>query len=237
MSYAYDTLTRAHRVQGLYRRDRDLFTPGWTPSLDEVWWDGNYAATYGTQVTVTGSQTITETAMPPEYHITSPSSIAANDLNCILFPRTISTGQTYGCYVRARSTNSNFWMGALMFTDGTTTSSNVASSMAYVNTNGSILQGMWHGTITNLNANGGETTVLPFDVNQLVDRSTWLLRITYVSANTFNAGFAGYKNAITKATGDVSKTMTPTHVGFGWSTWGQAPSAAEWHVGPIFRIA
>lgn len=224
-------------TRGPSLRDRNSYTPGWieAPS-DEVWWNGNAAAA-GTVVTVTGSQTLTEAVYPrPQVAVTSIASISANDFNCLLFPRTISTGQTWACLIRNQTTTTNaFLMSCLVFTDGTSSTSNVVSSMGYQNTNGAFHHGCWNGTLTNVNTATGETSLL----GSFWKRGYWLYTLTYVASNSFNAGFNIPGNVLTdgRQSGNTAKTMTPTHVGLAWSNWGMSPGVPEVDFGPIFRIA
>lgn len=236
MTYGYDLLTRRRTARNPYLRDRNLFTPGYADTADGVWWRGT-DLTRGITVTVTGSQTLTETASPrPGLVASSIASISVNDLNCVLFPTTLATGQTWRTLIRLQATGNAFLMGALVMTDGTTGASNAVGSLLYHNNNGvDIRLAGIHGTLTALSSTVGDAAV----ASAAWWNSTYVLDLTYSAANTFvtQLRFGNAAGSEVQSSGNISKTITPTHVGVGWSNWGGTPTAPEVHFGPVYRIA
>lgn len=229
-------LASRRSTRGLLLRERALLAPD-AINLDEaIWWGGNDLGT-GTTLTITGGQTIAETARfnnNPKLSVTAISGVSANDMNCVLFPRTIAVGQVWRCRVRLKGTNNVFTMSMLGFTDGVVGTSNVVTAFRYINNSSSqTLSDAWHGTLTALTT-GTSSTILSPAAN--VD-STFIVEIEYVSANTFAVRYRDESRAVWQAITGISKTMTPTHIAVGWSNWGGAGSTREVHFGPVYRVA
>lgn len=223
---------------GLTRRERNMLTGGYVASGDNVWWNGTDLTRRGTTVTVTGSQTITENASPyPYLNVTSISSISANDLNSVLFPATLAAGQRWRCNVRAQtsSTTGVFLMASLLFTDGTTSSANMAANVAYHNTSGTHICQGWGGTLT---ATSGITTGIASSYAALAQNSLMMLELEYVSSNTFSQRlYSADGHSLIFEQTSWSRTITPTHVGVAWSNYGTSPTSPSCEFGPIYRAA
>lgn len=229
-------LASRRSLRGPQTRERLLLAPEAVSLDDGVWWNGNDLGT-GTTLTITGSQTIAESApfsAEPKLSVTAISGISANDLNCVLFPRTIATGQVWRCRVRLKGTNNIFTMSMLGFTDGVIGTSNAVGALRYINnaSSQSFSQGQ-HGTLTNLATNVSPTLLVPA---ANVD-STFITEIEYTSANTFAVRYRDESRALWYEVTAIAKTMTPTHIAVGWSNWGGAGSTREVHFGPVYRVA
>ncbi len=103
-------------------------------------------------------------------------------------------------------------LGGLLFTDGTTTAANAVWGGRNYNASEVPIMVTIHGTLTAM-----ATVVLnsisatPPDMH---------MRLTYSAANTFQYHVSLDGINFTQLGSDVSKTMTPTHGGFGSSTYG-----------------
>jgi hypothetical protein len=231
---AADLLTRRRTNRGPDLHDRNLLTPGYLDApLDEMWWDGA-AAGRGTLVVVGGSQTIVETAEPPRLTVSAISGIGNNAYNAVLFPRTISTGQTWACMVRNQTSNNAFLFGAIIFTDGVTAGSNVVTCSVYQNVDVTMQHLCHHGILSNASANTGAGAILG---SAWFRRSPLRLTLTYVAANSFNARVDLWGGNEPRTTGNAAKTMTPTHVGVAWTNNGGSPTTPSLEFGPIYRTA
>lgn len=235
MTLLYERARRTG-LRGEQVHDRELYAVGAIDVPQSVWWEGHDVGR-GTLVQVTGSQTLTEQPFDPkpELEVTSVAGASANDLNVLLYPFTLNTGQTWRTTARLGIISGTaFLMAALVMTDGTTAGSNVVTSMMYRNSNGAIHHGGWNGTLTGVSTATGDAQVF---------FSTWaasefVLQLAYTAANTFVGNFyIGGQSTNVKTSGNISKTMTPTHIGIGWSNWGTAPSVPEINFGPIYRVA
>lgn len=209
--------------------------PPWDNAADKVWWRGN-TLSKGTTVTVTGSQTLTEVPGNfPRLDVSNIASVSANDLNTVLFPRTISVGQVWRCWVRVQtSSNNQFLMGALMFADGVTSAANFAGNVLYYNTNGTFICQGFTGTLT---AASPLTSAVSLG-DGTMKRAGFILELEYAAVNTFSQRIYGADGvtAIFAQTGWAA-TLTPTHVGVAWSNWGNTPTTPSVHFGPIYRHA
>ena len=127
------------------------------------------------------------------------------------------TPTTFPVTLESRTTvmagqDANFPFVGLCFTDGTATSSNIAAKL-HGNNNARWGGGEAGGTITSADF------VNPV---QISDRSGVLyIRIIWTAANTFEGNYSlNGSNWSTFGTGTLSRTMTPTHIGFTVSTYG-----------------
>lgn len=230
------TEQRASRrsLRAIDLRDWALIAPDAVDSADRLLWGNRIGRTELVQPT--GSQTEVETL--GELTVSSIASISANDLACRLWPATIATGQKWRCKIRLKATSQDFLMAALVFTDGTLTTSNLVSAFAYINNGVDQYNGAnAHGTVTNVATLTGDSTIS--GVPSL--DSVHVFELEYTSANTFAARFFRYGDhglftSLLAITG-TAKTMTPTHVGVGWSNWGDTPTAPVVTFGPVYRAA
>src|SRR3990172_7689442 len=109
-------------LQALYHRQYEI---GADPDTNDVYWDGDDAAS-GTTVTVTGSQTIIEEGGLLSVRFDGQ---AANDLNCLLFARTLAIGSRWRTTARTFTRAHDFTMAALVMTDGVIGTSNSVAAM------------------------------------------------------------------------------------------------------------
>lgn len=185
---------------------------------DDVNWDGNDVAA-GTTLTVTGSQTITEGDGMVSVNYTGQS---ANDLNAVIFARTISVGDKWRVPTRLLASNAdtNFSMIGVVFADGTASTSAISGGMFYIQAAADHMEPI-DGTFGSV--------VLPQSITftpYLQGFGPWVwFEIEYVSSNTFRTrlsldGLSFLDMGTTEAT-----TLTPTHVAIVWSKWGTAGTA------------
>lgn len=195
--------------------------PGWmswfagTTSSTEFYWDGDDVSSF-TEQTVSGSATWAEGG---NLALASVSNQTADDASAILIAKTINTGDAWMVAVNTQapgsdsggSTSSIRGMGIVM-TDGTSTTSNCVIGhiqLDYTVSTGPLLVGR-HGTLTNYQGGAPWVSQVQYAV-----MGGWLfLKLTYVSANTFRleVGPSPYQLSAFGES-DISKTMTPTHIG------------------------
>jgi hypothetical protein len=196
--------------------------PGWLGRFAGItdttnfFWDGDDKASF-TEVDVTGSTTWTESGNGLISCLVS--GMTSGDINTLLIAKTISTGDSW--YVPIMGVLGHNISGVLqagvVFTDGTSSTSNAVAAIPQFGLAASgtgdptsLLAGR-HGTLTAL-------TNAPWVLDGNLPTMPWMLgiwcRLTYVSANTFRAEFSPDGISWTAfGEADISKTMTPTHVG------------------------
>lgn len=167
-----------------------------------------------TTLTVTGGQTIAERDSRLSVAITSGQSSA--DLNALLKPVTLGVGDIYETHTVAvgDTGGSDYVMHGIVMSDGVVSTSNIASCFAYTVSGSSYRTvRLSPGTFTSVG------TSSEYSVNIILNMGIWL-RLEYVSANTFR-GYGSIDGVSWHAMAStVTSTMTPTHVGIVWSTWG-----------------
>lgn len=205
--------------------------PGWlsrfvgTTDATHFYWNGSDLAGF-TEVTVTGSQTIAER---DNTVAVLPSGIQNQDINCLLTAKTFTVGDSWAVPVKGfPPANQAHYLG-VVFTDGTAATSNCVTAMLQWNNSRRVAR---HGTLTAASSapEASQTNVPSWTFDWF-----WL-RITYQAANTFR-----FEQSIDGATwqafvSDVSKTMTPTHVGLAWSNQGQS-GTPMFTFGPLLKMA
>lgn len=211
---------------GLWRAADPASTPG--DDADGVNWDGNDVAA-GTTVTVTGSQTITEGDGLVSVKFNSQSN---NDVNAVLSAKTISTGDKWRGAVRLFARDEQYSIAGILLTDGTTSTSNAvfASIVSSDVTNPVRLQ-LRHGTLTNM-------ATSPIDISDfgLIRFIPWLVfEIEYVASNSFTVRFGDGLSFTNWGASAASVTMTPTHVGIGWTKFGGTEEAIATY-GPLIKV-
>lgn len=230
-----DDRASRHTLRARERHDWSLMAPEALDNSDRHFWGRDHRTL--TLVQPTGSQTLTESY--GKLAVSAIDSIAAEDLACRLWPATLATGQKWRCKVRVANGAQTFLMAAVVMTDGTLTSSNAVTALVFAN-NG-VAQAFFtgrHGTLTALStAPGGEGVITSLSTTDFVV----ILELEYTSANTFASRVFGYGDygryfQLLAITG-TSKTMTPTHIGVGWTNWGVAPTTPEITFGPVYRAA
>jgi len=213
-------------LQALYHRQYGI---GADPDTNDVYWDGDDVAS-GTTVTVTGSQTIVEEGglLSVRY-----DAQAANDLNCLLFARTLAVGSRWRTNARLFVRAHQFSMAALVMTDGVTAASNAIATTSYQDNAGNGFGSVWHGTLTALTS---EAWILnDFAAARIVPHIG--LELEYVAANSFQGRFGDGIQGSSWGQANVAKTMTPTHVGVAWSNWGTTGEESIDTFGPLRKIA
>ncbi len=200
-------------------------------SLDpeDIYWSGSDAAAM-TEVTISGSQTITERAGKVSVLFTSQ---AAADYNCLLQARTFAIGDSYAVPIRLfEATSGNITAAGVIFTDGTiSTSFGVIASLLKFTAEQDTRTYLRHGALQTMTNTAGGSDIRG-------QAQPWIYtRLTYVAANTFRMelSFDGI-SWLTAGVADVTRVMTPTHVGVGWSKDGSTGSAIA-TFGPILKVA
>lgn len=215
--------------------------PGWvsafvgTTTADNFYWDGNDLAGF-TEQTVTGS-----TAWTEGQNLVSaiPTNQTSGDVSAQLIAHSFSTGDAWVLAVNAAAiasssagtTTGNRSLG-IIFTDGTTTTSNcVAGHIQVSNDATSVLLVGRHGTLTAI------TTAPWVSIDQGDTVGGWLyIKLIYSAADTFQLLFSS--NGVSYSAfgeADISKAMTPTHVGL--MCWMENPGSAVMTFGPLKKVA
>jgi len=187
--------------------------PDWagdpTDSTDaaDIAWDGTVSAGL-TTVTVTGSQTITEKT---GILSVSFSGQGSQDYDCLLSAHTFSVGDAFAVPIRFMP--DGLAAAGIIFADGTTSAANaVTAHIQHNGTEASIRTYTRYGTLTAMSSVSALYALY-------AQAFPWVwLRLTYQASNTFRKEVS--PDGISWDTfgiSDVSKTMTPTHVGVCWS--------------------
>lgn len=193
---------------------------------EDIWWQGDAAGM--TEVTVTGTQTITEKDGQLSVVFQGQST---SDVNCLLKARTFAAGDSFATRIRTGGAASNFTIPAFLLTDGTSDSSNCVMATAYVSDANPVL-GIFTGTLTN-----AASVVVISPNSQLAWLDGLYIKIKYVSSNTFQVWWSCDGISWADITvGTFAKTMTPTHIGVGWSRWGSSVSGVA-NFGPICKLS
>jgi hypothetical protein len=194
----------------------------------DVVWDGTKAAGM-TTVTVTGSQTITEKT---NVLSVSYSGQTADDFNCLLKAHTFSVGDSFAVPVRLYTGNVSVTMLGLIFTDGTTSGANGVTAHLQKHSNEAHTRTYTrHGTLTAMTSISTLHNIVPTPL-------PWFwLRLTYQATDTFRKELSPDGISwVTAGISDVSKTMTPTHVGVCWTVNGNSGDSIG-TFGPILKVA
>lgn len=212
-------------IEALYEQIHAPFLAG---GADDVLWNGDLAGL--TKVEPTGTATATEQA---GFLSVLFSGSAASDFTCWLKPVTFAIGDQWVLPTKVFGLN-NHNMAGLCFTDGVVAGSNIVAFVAYVSSADSQLRAnAFHGTITNAG-----TAVLLMDGNVQLQRSEALyLKLGYSAANTFQHFLSPDGVSFSRfGASDISKTMTPTHVGVCVSKFGGAADGIA-SFGPLGKVA
>jgi len=208
-----------------------------TVGADDVVWAGSDYSTDFTQVTVTGTQTVTERDGLLSVKF---SGQTAGDWNCALKAHTFSVGDTFMVPLRLfglTPTGGGSQSAGIIFTDGTSSGSNMVAGVNLTSSGDpeGLLVG-YHGTLT-------AGTSAPWVANDSMAGWAWpqiFIRLEYDAANTFILAFS--PDGITFedfGEASISKTMTPTHLGVAWqmSATHAGDNIAIATFGPIDKIA
>ena len=207
-----------------------------TAETSDVRWEGTDYTNDFTLVEPTGSVTVTEqNGNLSVYH---PGSQDSLDYSAALKSVSFSTGDEWVCPIRIGAliaTTGDQYFAGIMFADGATAASNAVVGGILVNNNNAI--GLLHGrdgTITNM-ANG------PFASDrQLYYPKGWaFIKLGYPAANTFQLFYSPDGISwLDFGEADISKTMTPTHVGVTWLNIGSGGSdEMVFSYGPLQKVA
>jgi hypothetical protein len=198
--------------------------PDETPSAADDFFDGASLDSAWTGLTVTGSQTITQKYGKLSVEI--DGTIAVSDFNALLK----SVTPSFGDVIEARigpvmsSEVNDFIFPGIVFSDGTTASSNIAIFGAFkrfIAGDSTENWGWWlstrDGTFTAANADtaGADDAIL-------APPDAIYLRLEYDATNSYKA-FVSPDGVSWIQVGAAFTTpaFTPTHVGLCWSNWGQ----------------
>lgn len=194
---------------------------------EDIWWESDSAGM--TVVTVTGTQTITE----KDGHLSVRfSGQSASDFNGIFAARTFAVGDSFATRIRSVGSNENYNMTAIAFTDGTASTSNVVAAYPY-SQSASASFNAGHGTLTAFTTNSWSVVQT---AHGFLSHGVYA-RLTYTAANTFTVSYSPDGSSWTSfGQADLSKTMTPTHVGVMWSKFAGAAEAVA-SFGPICKLA
>lgn len=195
--------------------------PGWlswfigTTDSTNFYWDGNDLAGF-TEQTVTGSTTWVENG---NTILAAATNQTADDASVQLIAKTISTGDAWVLAVNSTllgsdvgGSTANHRDVGIVFTDGTGSGANCVIGHIQVDNGGGggtmVLVGR-HGTLTAV------TTAPWVSITQYGAFGNWVfIRLKYSAANTFQLAFGPSPYQLSSfGEADISKTMTPTHVG------------------------
>lgn len=231
-----DTADAANKIEaqlGIYNYRALWRSPIVTPNAADIIWSGSTLGSL-TQVLITGTQTITEAEGMLGVAFQDQS---ANDFNCVLKAHTFSIGDTFAFPVRISSWNAtpdSYNMAALVFTDGTTSASNcVVTEMAVFGSSPFSFREMRTGTLTAASTSSNAVNYLL----QAISQPIWL-RLQYSAADTFIGAWGSDGIIFPQVSGNVSKTMTPTHFGVAWSSFGGTnDNDKQVTFGPVHKVA
>ena len=169
-----------------------------------------------TTVTVTGGQTITEGS--GLLSVEPTTLINAPDVNCILQSHSIAIGDAVVVAIPAHvGPEVNFLFGPLI-TDGTTSGSLMAWHAFQPYGSGDAHFSYETGSAATLTASSISTAI-----GRVILGAVTYLRIEYDAANTFK-NWTSADNLTWEESHSWTTTITPTHVGFGWTTNGVSPT-------------
>lgn len=205
---------------------RLIIAPYSLVDAEDVMWDSDIGDF--TQVTVSGSQTVTERDGSLSVLFAGQS---AADFNALLKARTFSVGDAFCTRLRSSGPATNHNMIGLVFTDGTSDTSNEVSGVVY-NGDGTAKFSIWHGTLTSI------TNVAVFENQHILPWNDGAyVKVIYDASNSFEVQWSADGTSWSNlGQGAFAKTMTPTHFGLVWSRWGGSLTATA-SFGPICKMA
>lgn len=191
--------------------------PGETPDPDDDFFNDGVVSADWTELTVSGSQTITEEygLLVIEYqNQTSPSR------NALLRSRAPAVGDYIETCVDGpigSHAGGNAW-AMLTMSDGVLSSSNCVVIGVYVAPSATQVL-VWRSEGTFASSSTDLSQHLIADPQQLFPNRVYM-RLTYTSANTFTPSFNFHgSGAYWNPLGSQSFSLTPTHVGIAWAVW------------------
>lgn len=208
-----------------------LKTPDDNPvAADEF--DGDTIDSNWTLIQPSGSQTVVQNQSLISIKMTS--TFTSSDVAAYVQP--LPAGSTYPMTIEvcakvySESLSSFYAMFGPVFCDGTSTGSNIAYCMAYPTSLNAVAVNGRTGTFTAAGSATHITADVPFYSNKYI-----YLRIIWSASNTFKIAFS--PDGITWYTsGTAAKTMTPTHFGITWTSWGNAITTARWITYEYIRV-
>ena len=204
-------------------------SPTWVQNLDgplgsEVTIDefDDASFTGWTTVTVTGGQTITEAN--DGLSINPTSSITLTDLNCILIANNLAIGDAVQVAVfGVISDDADSPLFGPLVTDGTGSGAAVACIMTQVYTDNLVWIYPTGGSAT-LTANG-----IGGGTGHTFKGAVIYLRLEYDASNSFKTWISA--DSITwHQVNTIARTLTPTHIGFGWNSSSNAPTTMSFAI-------
>lgn len=190
------------------------FYPPFTPSGDDDEFDdGSFSGWTAVQ---DASPTPTLTEDNDRLSIYHPGGDAAAEMHAWVKARTVSANDWIEIAYYGGAGAQNFNLMGLIFSDGTT-----YGAGAQVTFWDSFNQGQWTlMNMTNFNTFGGSINHF---LNQYhAPASPRFMRLMYLGSNTWRGLISADGITWVNVTGDLSRTLTPTHVGFLVSTSGGA---------------
>lgn len=197
-------------IEALYFRQAEIEA---TPSGDDIEWEGSDVASL-TLVTVTGSQTLAEKGGRVGVEFVG---LTDGDLNCLLAPVAVGIGNALAVSIRGLNISGAFTRGVVL-TDGTTSGAN-AIFYGYDNFGGRRLLHR-EGTLTGMGTSDWQVTSTDSLVGDLH------VMVEHEASNTFRGWFSPDGVIWTRLEqANASFTMTPTHAGIAWGTFGASATA------------
>ncbi len=190
-----------------YSRPYPTFEPA---GVDDEFDDANFSG----WTTVQGTPNVTVTEAESLLSIQHPGGGSAAQFNAFMKADTVSVGDSIEMCFRTLGWDENFMMVGLIMADGATYGS--GEQMIFLISPQQSLVFMTNNS--NYNSNNSNTTVgIRFGGSGYV-----FLRLTMTATNTFKGEIScDGVTWMTMASG-YSRTITPTHVGFGITKWGGA---------------
>lgn len=199
----------------------DLGVPGWvthlgepdgSPAFDDSFADETIDADY-VQTTVSGTATWTEQRGVMSAKVANQGS---GQVAALLYPHTPSVGEAIETRIRVlgpMGNDSSHLMAGPIFTDGTGTSANCVWLMPYSDSNWSLRAG----TLDDINTTLTQREFFP------LYRGEFYMRLIYNGTDEWHQ--QGSPDGVSWMDFDLSAqafTLSPTHIGFGVGTWGDA---------------
>lgn len=209
-------------IKGLWRRQIAPYT---VDNAADVYWESNLGDF--TAVTPSGSQTVTEREGFLSVVFAGQSS---GHLNARLKAVSFSVGDEWACEIEniADTPSGINWVG-LIATDGTATTSNFWGAFPYHTSAPNAGIGYGHGVLNSVNTLAAE----------IIDAHTYhgnpVIRLKYTATNEYRVDWSA--DGVSWIPGTArAKTMTPTHIGVGWSRYGGGGNGMA-SFGPLCKLA
>lgn len=193
---------------------RAPFYPPFTPTGDDD--EFNDSSFTGWTLVEDASPNIVITEAHDICSIAHPGGDASAELHALMKARTVNTNDWIECYMIGAGRGANYAIGGVLMADGATYGAGTQVLWALSsNTNGDY-QLRSH---TNYSVTGTNTSHTSFAA---APDCGVIMRLMYLGSNSWRGYVSADGISYIKVTGDLSRTMTPTHMGFFCSTWGSA---------------